>query len=654
MSSLLAILLLSTPLLAQDPAEEPVQQPMERFIPASARCFVHASDLQQLDQALRRTNVAGLVPLLDAAALQSDKFPDPRTALLQLIAQEQTIGKEDLIGREVAAVAPSWFQLEQAYWLLRVSDPALIDQWFPPERRSQEDETGAMRFFLVQENLVVAIRDDIVALGRRDAGNALLGETMALMADAGGATLEDSDSYKKLVETLPSSPVGLAYLARSEPHEQSMPHLSSWGADFELAAIGLHVQSDRLSVAIRTSPAHPDDQTTVSDYAVEQLLKLPRATLLALATTFEPNHLFEEEASRASANPLERALRALQRFAGDSQSEGGPFSTLGPNLIITWNPNLRGYGTVPQVAVLIECEDPAAVRNEVEAIAERILPILESVYQSEPHTGARIEYSRYFGTKIVQIPMRKHAAKSDYPLIKLLKRATPSFAAVDGWFVFAMSPEHIRKIIRCNNDLSRSWDAVPEIKEACQRYRNSSTLCIAQPGLASGIIERWLRDLDKGAPSLLDPKWWKPTEQSARDKLRRFGIGMKARQRPGVVVIARVYADTAADGRLQPGDRIVGVDGELLSMDRPNADLRRRLLASKTRSGPILRVLRDQALINVQLVVEEEKDSASRWTPAGILRGLARIGHYANIAVLAAEPDQEDSQSLHLVLQAAP
>jgi hypothetical protein len=627
---------------------------MERFIPASARCFIHASDLQQLDQVLRQTKVASLVPLLDAAALLSDKCPDPRTALLQLIAQEQTIRRQDLTGREVAAVAPSCFQLEQAYWLLRVPDPALVDQWFPPERRSQEDQTGAMRFFLVEDNLVVAIRDDIVALGRRDAGNALLGETMALMADAGGATLEDSDSYKRLARSLPSSPVGLAYLAPSKPDEQSAPHLTSLGTDFEHAAIGLNVQSDRLNVAIRTSPPHPQDQTTISDHTVAQLLRLPRATLLALATTIEPNRLFKEQRSRASANSFERVLRALQRFAGNSQSQAGIFSTLGPNLIITWNPNLRGYGTVPQVAVLIECEDPAAVRDEVETMAERILPVLESVYQSEPHTGARIEYSRYFGTKIVQIPMRKHAAKSDYPFIKLLKRATPSFAAVDGWFVFAMSPEHIRKIIRCNSGLSRSWDVVPEVTEACERYRHSSTLCIVQPALASGIIERWLRDLDKGAPSLLDPKWWKPKEKSAQDKLRQFGIGMKARQRPGVVVVARVYSGTAADGRLQPGDRIVGVDGELLSMDRPNADLRRRLLASRTRPGPILRVLRDQALIDVQLVVEEEENSASRWTPAGILRELARIGHYANVAILAAEPKQEDFQSLHLVLQSAP
>jgi hypothetical protein len=627
---------------------------MERFIPASATCFIHAADLQQLDQVLHQTKVASLVPLLDAAVLRSDSYPDPYAALLQLIAQERTIRKEDLAGREVAAVAPSWFQLEQAYWLLRVSDPTLLDEWFPPERRSQEDQTGAMRFFLVEDNLVVAVRDDLVALGRRDAGNVLLGETMALMADAGGLTLEDSDSYKRLTQSLPSSTVGRAWLARSAPEDQSLPHLSSWGADFEHAVIGLHVQSDRLDVAIRTLPASPHDQTTVSDHAVDQLLKLPRATLLALATTFEPNRFFNEEGRRASANSFERALRALRRFAGDRQSRAGVFSTLGPNVIFAWNPNLRGYGTVPQVAVLIECDDPAVVRDEMEALAESILPILESVYQSEPHSGARIEYSRYFGTKIVQIPMRKHAAKSDYPFIKLLKRATPSFAAVDGWFIFAMSPEHIRKIIRCNNELSRSWDVVPEIREAGERYRNSSTLCIAQPALASGIVERWLRDLDRGSPSLLDPKWWKPKERSARDKLHRFGLGMKARQRPGVVVVARVYPDTAADGRLQPGDRIVGVDGELLAMDRPNADLRRRLLASKTKPGPILRVLRDQALLDVQLVVEEEEGSASPWTPAGILRELARIGQYASVAVLAAEADEADSQSAHLVLQSAP
>ena len=155
---------------------------------------------------------------------------------------------------------------------------------------------------------------------------------------------------------------------------------------------------------------------------------------------------------------------------------------------------------------------------------------------------------------------------------------------------------------------------------------------------------------------MLDPKWWRAKEAPIRKKLRRIGIGMKARQRPGVVVVAKVYPNTASDRLLKPGDRIIGVDGQLLAMDRPNADLRRQLRAAPIRPGPVLRVLRDNALIDVRLLIPDEPQAVAsdRWTPAVLLRELAALGDVVDLATFAVEPNCDDHYAAQLVLQSNP
>jgi hypothetical protein len=648
----LSICLCAPPTHAQPLPADEERVPLARFVPASATCFFTTAKLDEINRVLHRSRVCGLLPLLEEWTSGPDRTFDLRELLVQLIGEQRSIPIDELTNRELAAVAPSWSRLDQAVWLFRVPEEGLIDRWFPPGDRAQEDDTGQMRFFSVADDIIVCVRDDVLAMGRRSVGSPFLGETMALMASLRGSTLENSAAFDQLTMSLPPQPLGMLYVAHNAAKEGSERPLSSLAPKPDQAVVGFYHDANRLELALRTLPPQTA-RPVVADYAVEQLLKLPRATSLAWATTMDPKQTFASTADNPSARAVSRYLRLLEGLISPEQLESGLLESLGPNLLLVWNPNLRTHGAVPQVAVMIECANPQAVRDEAELVAGRILALLEAVDPGASRTKPRIQTSRYFGTRIVQIPLGEYAARSNSGVVKLLGQATPCFAAIDRWFVFAMSPEHIHRILRSNNGLATCLNAVPEIRRACERYRPSRTLGVAQPGLAAGIIKRWLTDFDEGTASLLDPKWWQATEAPIKRKLRRFGIGMKARQRPGVVVVAVVYPGTASDGLLKPGDRIVGVDRQLLAMDRPNADLRRRLRAAPIRPGPVLRVLRDDALIDVRLVIPDEPEVfvSDRWTPAGLLRDLAAPGDAVGLATFAAEPDCDDYYAAHLVLQ---
>ena len=157
----------------------------------------------------------------------------------------------------------------------------------------------------------------------------------------------------------------------------------------------------------------------------------------------------------------------------------------------------------------------------------------------------------------------------------------------------------------------------------------------------------------------------------------------------GTVEVARVYADTPAAGRLQVGDRIIGIDGSLLDLSRPGADFRRRLDKSTADPGPTLRVQRGTTTLDVLLPLapsRDRKEAASpnrdrreaatpnlslrqRYSfrdegeaqgpypaihPADAVRELASLGRTLQFAIFAVQASEEDLYSARLTLRFPP
>ena len=131
--------------------------------------------------------------------------------------------------------------------------------------------------------------------------------------------------------------------------------------------------------------------------------------------------------------------------------------------------------------------------------------------------------------------------------------------------------------------------------------------------------------------------------RSSRSRRRALGIGMRVTQKPGRVTVARVYSGAPADGHLQPGDEILGVNGRLLSLGNPNADLRRMIQSAGQNETVALRILRDSKYVDVEITPGPAEPKQGQGGAVEALGRLARLGQalrYCTFTVFASRPDQ--------------
>ena len=106
-----------------------------------------------------------------------------------------------------------------------------------------------------------------------------------------------------------------------------------------------------------------------------------------------------------------------------------------------------------------------------------------------------------------------------------------------------------------------------------------------------------------------------------------------------VVVVKSVDKGSAAGGRLAPGDRILGIDGSLLTTDAPLADLAARWKKSRNRAGPTLRIQRGESFADVTVPKSQatERVPRRRIDPAGAVREIAALGRALEFASYAVD-----------------
>ncbi|MGB2986189.1 MAG: hypothetical protein WBE26_09930 [Phycisphaerae bacterium] len=642
---------------AQSPAARPARPAaFARYVPASARLFVTIRRLGEVDEALHRAHAWGLAPLLSGRPADEGKPFDLRGAITSFLGPRTSIDIDELMQAEMGLVARSWSQVSRPVWLVRIRDESVLDRWFPPAQRSMKGAMGPVRFFRTREGVIVCTRDGIVAMARRWGPDSLLQEVMDLMADRGGDVLESSATFKGLMAYLPVDRLAVAYAARDDTSAADGVELSPWWPTVDRAVIGLYEGQGRLDVAVRASLAAPHRAPKLSPAAMERLLRLPQTTLFAFTTTIDFDCAYDAATMKSPSGALGRYLVFLagMRKANDTPSE--PPSRFGPHVILVLGQDLTESGLAPQPAIMVECSDGRAVRDFVRQVAERIIQLTQAIDPAQaPHT-LTVERSVHLGVPIWHVPLEAYAQRSKLPFMNLLGSVEPAWAIWNGWLILTVSRDHLERILDAQYGLVPALATVRDVRALRKRSAERAVLSIVQPGLATDVLEQWLTAYKNGAPSLLDPIWWRGGSGSASRKRPQVGIGMKLVQEPGVVTVARVYQGTPAAGRLQPDDRILGIDGHLLGLTSPNADLRRRWAESTAKPGPTLRVLRSGTAVDVVLPKQREEAlwSNIRVKPADAVRELASLGRtleFASFEVLATD---EKHYSGRLSLRLAP
>lgn len=630
--------------------------PFARYVPESAEVFITIRQLEEADRALDRAHAWQLLPLLAGKSIREDgRSFDLKNAVPTFLGLPASIGREELVQSDIAVVAHSWSQFGGAVWLVHMLNEAALDRWFPPSQRTRKGTNRGVPFFRTQDGLTVCWHGRTVAMSRAWGPDSLLYETISLMAGEGGDALERSTAYRELMAYLPVGYPALAYLARDQAVSADADQPSPWWPVLDRAVVGLYEGEGRINVAVRASLAVPHHKPKLARTAINRLLRLPQTTLFALATTIDFDQAYAAAAAGPQPGVLGRYLTFLTAVAEAPDAPPGDRPHLGPHAILVWGQDLREGGSTPQVAIMIECRDGRAVRDHTRHIADKMIELVRALDPAKTGNGPTIREGKHLSVPILHIPLKAYAEQSELRLLRLLANTEPAWTVWNGWLIIALGRDHIERILEAEFGLAPTLATVPDIRALDRRPGEQSALSIIRAGLATSVLDQWLAAHEAGSPSLLDSSWWARGSPSTPPRPPRLGIGMKIVQEPGAVLVARVYPDTAAEGRLQPGDRILGIDGHLLSLTSPNADLRKRWADSTVKPGPTLRVQRGDTAIDVVLPKEEDTRVAHLpINPADAVRELASLGRTLSFASFAVNVTDERHYSARLSLRFSP
>jgi hypothetical protein len=533
--------------------------------------------------------------------------------------------------------------------------PDLLDRWFPKDQRQETPGSAADNLFRMTDGMIVGVRDGIVAMARR--GNAdLVREVFRLMVGGVAETLHDSPAYRKLVGYLPGKTLAVAYWARDAGEPGTANMASSLLPLMDHAVVGMSAGERQIDFAIRAELRAPQSPKTLAGHAVDRLMKLPATTLVACATTIDLNPTAQAAAGTGFLDWWAKALSFVTALRSTNGETAQPLPPLGPHMILAWDQDLTAAGSAPQLALLMETKNARQLEAQFEATVESLIgQDAQNDSADDPESEPMIIRGTHFGVSIAQASLYPDIEGMPLPLSQLMDELPLSWAAHDDWFIVALSRDHIARILDAQFGLLPALSNVRDVQALRKRRASHTSIVLLQPDLASDVLQRWVA-VGATPPKKLDPSLF--TEPSLAEAVQRtrLGIGMRVEAEPGTVVVARVYSNTAADGHLLSDDRIIGVDGRLLDLESPNADLRRRWAEPSVANGHTFRVQREDTTIEVYLRHDDPgaipEDLLTRSLPA--IRGLASALRTIRFASVTVHPTDERHFSARVSLRLAP
>ncbi len=635
----LILLSRTSPLLAQPEKEKPTKTAFAKFVPATTKLFVELRRAGEVDRVLRDAEVSRLWSLATSLPDEPKKPSDVRSALTAFLATDPAVSADELMKFEMGLTASSWSDLGSAVWFVRIPDNRLLDRWFPPNRRQETAGTAGDHLFRMTDGMMVAVRGGIVAMTRGGDDAVLVRDSFRLMLGGGGDSLQDSTSYRQLAGYMPGKLIALVYWAEGDQESQSQPMAASVLPKLARALVGVAASADKVDFAVRAALAAPEQHKKLGSPAVDRLLQMPATTLFAFTTTIDVNSSALTTTGQASMG-WPSALSLLTGLPPADIAATLESVQPGPHFILAWDQDLSAGGSALQASLQVESKDAQRLAAEFEAKLDAL--VSDNAHGESPDgPGAKPAISRdsHFGLPIGTVKL--NPASNSAPLLFSQEARELAWTVHGDWFMVAFSRDHLTRMLDAQFGFVPTLSSIPDVQSLRKRPSGHTSIMLFQPDLASDTIQRWFAADSLSAnhdPSLpTEPAKTTPAEYG------RLGIAMFVEQEPGTVVVARIYEDTAADGRLFPDDRIIGVDDRLLKMESPNTDLRRLWEEPSPAGGHTLRVQRENTTLEVFLKHDEPRpasnDLLARAAPA--LREFAAVVRNIRFASVTVHPTDE-------------
>ncbi len=664
--------------------------PFAQFVPASAAVFVEVSGLDELRTFMAEAHAEKLIPILTGKSQSGPPF-DPDTLLKTFLGPTSRFKLDELSGTKFGFAARSWSEFADGVFFVHMPEEGTLNRWFPDAQQRATRISPFARLLRVEE-ATICTRGLLMAASRDSSADSLMRETLRLMAGRVGKALYNQGPFQRLLSYLPAKPLAIGYFrgpqVEADDDQEIQPgsdlsveianeaesmrgaasneravHADDHGA-FSETIVAVYARDGRIEVAVRANRASEQSSSRLSANAFEQLGLLPQSTLVAWAgrtlrgddnAAGQPHFkgLSEVIASlHALLDPEpgatgEAGLRGAEP-PGEAGLKGAVPPDAGAQLILAWdsgstgeaglNRAIPGDDVAPQIALLVESEDARGVNARFGRIVERVVDRLYAMDPVGPENSPAIRLRVHGDVPISTLSLKDYAAQSKWPGSQFLQDLEPSWSAAGNWWVLTLTREHLERILDAQAGRLAPLRNVPDVRSILESSVKRSSIVITQTRPAAVLLDRWiaqarvgfarLNPVSPGDGSSSNPGAWDGGAFLHAIQPDRLGIGVRSRQEPGVVVVARVDPNTAADGKLLPEDRIIGIDGQLLDLSSPNSDFRKRWHQVRWANYRTVRVQRNDEIMDVVLEFEQPEVQMPAIGPETLntVTELVRIG----------------------------
>ena len=626
-------------------------------VPAEAEVFIELGGLQRNAEQLRRAHLWTLVRVLCGETVADTDNPVDWQALVQrYLGMTPEEALTDLFGYRVVVAAPSWSRLADAVIVIRLRNPKVLAPVVESSRLKSTRQQGNVWIHETKAGLKVATDGQYAAFARTAGDGSMFEGVVEILCGANTPVLARMPDFAALVGGLSRGYMGYLFIGTAGEQGGSLAGVLP---DLRATVVGMYVRGERLDFEVSAKLSEPRDQPQRALVDVNRLERLPDTTLLAWATSCDWYEAYDSLLEGDVSADMRRYIELIRSVLDADAFRRDVVAWLAPRVILVWD-RLRGGPDTPQLAILLESWDAEGVALDLATTFAEFAERLRNKPASE-EAWPLVYPADNLDTEILTVPLMEQSATSPDFGSSATPRFSmqPSFAAMDGWVIIAASPEHVVQLLKAHEGWIPSLGSISELQADQQRFGPDAVLmAVGQPAMASAVLTSWRNERESAGASLfgrlLARRQAKPTAASS-DQRKVLGIGIRKDEAPGSVMVVRVDEDKPAGGLLQIGDRIIGVDGKLLSLDSPGADLRAKI-AQRTKASLSIRVRRDGQILDVVIPLPKPaaKRSESLLDPAEVLRQLQILGRSLSYAVYSVAESPPDQFRAHVSLRLVP
>jgi hypothetical protein len=503
---------------------------------------------------------------------------------------------------------------------------------------------------------------DVVAFTTSAAGTELLERIVRIMAGTDDASLGTYATFRAEVRRLPADAQGLIYFGRSPAAEIRAATPSGMapigGAAIRRGVVGLYAHDDGIHAELRGLLATPLPTPTAGTLLPEALAKLPADTLAAFAVPVD--YRAEIERIRTGRYPqLVVYFTLLDAIAGQRTLDDRLIDALGTQTVFVIGqsrrrPDAPQLYITPMAALMIDVNDPAPVAEMVHRSAVGLVSLLNT-QRAGPG-----------GLENLRVTTAEHGPHTVYhvglgsffkPFTKCVYAHTLELAwtIADGRLIVSTHREHVTQLLDAHRaGVDGQGGLLLPMVERASSGASASSQFIVQSAAAAAVVQSWIDYVNREYPDMTQPEWWQRTVLKKGEDRLALGIGVAPiSAHPGCLRVSKVQPGRPGAGRLEVGDRIVGIDGRLLSTEDPQADFATILRARQPRKPVVLRIERADRSMDVTIPTTPQAAMPGTFDPVRLLRGLTALAKQFDTGAYTTFRDEPDRLNARLTLTPA-